>query len=312
MGSLLTYFCSMHPFGEGVAYAIPARPLDLSIRPTSPPQLRYMQSFESGLTARADDPERHHPKIPLPRPSTTLSQAHSSASPYPTEVFEVLQTYRGIPLANTLSALSTETTFKISASVSAVPKDDPRFVIWGELATDQDDGYSTSQSDVSGSVSSRANMAGSMRRGSTVTDGHPPGIPLGQKVIVAATIERWIAQLTSELNYVELLDFFLTYRVYIRPIDLCQLLICRFHWALEKSQSSQDDTVRKIVRVRTFIAFRYWLTTFFQVDFLPNRELCVLLTSWLNSLSADEDLVENKANSDVLVSYFLICELASY
>ncbi|KAG9110667.1 hypothetical protein FRC07_008169, partial [Ceratobasidium sp. 392] len=50
------------------------------------------------------------------------------------------------------------------------------------------------------------------------------------------------------------------------------------------TSSAQDETVRRIVRVRTFIAFRYWLTTFFQVDFLPNRVLRNEFTAWLNAL----------------------------
>lgn len=40
-------------------------------------------------------------------------------------------------------------------------------------------------------------------------------------------------------------DFFLTYRAFISPIQLCKLLILRFRWALENDQES-----RKIVRIR--------------------------------------------------------------
>ncbi|KAG8932520.1 hypothetical protein FRC02_000973 [Tulasnella sp. 418] len=318
-----------NPFGEGVVYTAPSTPLDVPVKATttSPRQLRYMQSFESGLTARADDADRRAENRPL-RPSTRMtSTTHSSASPYPTEVFEVLQTYKGIPLANSLGAMLSETTYKLSTSLSAAPKDDPRFVIWGELPVappnqDEPSGIGEFGSITSSSYKKSLGSSSKRRRGSSVTDsGHSisgasssaAGVsPLPpQKAIVAATIERWIAQLTSELNYIELLDFFLTYRVYIRAIDLCQLLICRFHWALEgpivdesdtsgatKNKYSQEEIVKKIVRVRTFIALRYWLTTFFQVDFLKDRELCLLLTGWLNSLKADTSIV--KKNADVL------------
>ncbi|KAG9022773.1 hypothetical protein FS837_006149, partial [Tulasnella sp. UAMH 9824] len=73
-----------HPFGRGVSFATPHKPLDFSIRrPASPPQLRYMQSFESGLTARADD----HPTTTFMRQfKRTTSATHASASPYSTEV----------------------------------------------------------------------------------------------------------------------------------------------------------------------------------------------------------------------------------
>lgn len=122
------------------------------------------------------------------------------------------------------------------------------------------------------------------------------------KVVVAATIERWIAQLTSELNYDELLNFFLTYRTYISAVDLCHLFICRFHWALAQHTSTHDEMVRRIVRVRTFVAIRYWLLTFFSVDFLPNRELRLLVTNWLNTLIRDPILQKLK---DGLVSIAL-------
>jgi hypothetical protein len=47
-------------------------------------------------------------------------------------------------------------------------------------------------------------------------------LPLAEdeKVLLAATIERWIVQLTSSLDYDELLNFFLTYRNYVKFIHL--------------------------------------------------------------------------------------------
>lgn len=110
-----------------------------------------------------------------------------------------------------------------------------------------------------------------------------------QKMLMAATIERWIAQLTSDLNYDELLDFFLTYRTYIGAVDLCHLMICRFHWALQITNSAGfcEEKVKRVVRVRTFVAIRYWLLTFFAVDFVPNRELRLLFAQWLNTLVRD-------------------------
>lgn len=40
-------------------------------------------------------------------------------------------------------------------------------------------------------------------------------------------------------------DFFLTYRTFISPTQLCKLLILRFRWALEN-----DNDNRRVVRVR--------------------------------------------------------------
>ena len=350
----------------------------------------------------------------------------SSHSRYSTQVFDVLQSYRGIPLLDKLSEdieCPETTVIRLTArsELNAAPKDDPRFVMWGEMwsgfGPSEEDGASVDVNASIGGVSRLTNsVAGAetaSNRGSMVvqgstdqtlgsrkgkkgsvslpgpgsqqtlttvttaslttlsavslassthsvparsvishTDTSPPvaraqpspssrlGHSLNgeapRKVLIAATIERWIAQLTSELNYDELLIFFLTYRTYVSAVDLCHLLISRFHWALESSSSSppsaagsarssyrlsnqgmrngqgfgnnltvnsdlnNSDMVKRIVRVRTFIAIRYWLLTFFVIDFVPNRELRVLFGNWLNTLAKDPTLHGKK---DIMVGY---------
>ena len=351
----------------------------------------------------------------------------SSHSRYSTQVFDVLQSYRGIPLVDKLSedneGLET-TVIRLTArnELNAAPKDDPRFVMWGEVwngfGPSEEDGASmdvnasiggvsrhTGSAACAETVSSHGSMVvqgstdqtpgskkgkkltgpGTQQALSTMTtasmttlsavslassthsvparsavlqtDASPPvsrvqpspsylGHSLNgdppRKALIAATIERWIAQLTSELNYDELLIFFLTYRTYVSAVDLCHLLICRFHWALESSSSSppsapgsarssyrlssnqgmgngqgfgsnltvnsnlnNDDMVKRIVRVRTFIAIRYWLLTFFVIDFVPNRELRVLFGNWLNTLAKDPTLYGKK---DIMVRRCFPCD----
>lgn len=455
------------------------------------PVIREMQSFESGLTAKADPVSRQSmgtkgkergklsistskpileseqevdpaivnaavdgyessgssgpgstlpPSTPVPSRQTLSTHIHhssmstlvqaftqetqspswetSSHSRYSTQVFDVLQSYRGIPLLDKLSG-DTEcpetTVIRLSArnELSAAPKDDPRFVMWGEVWSGSGPGEEDGASmDVNASIGGATRRTGSVvgaesasNHGSTdqtlspkkgkkgsisliglgtqqpltitttslamisaaslVTSTHAlpvlqtiskkersppvsrvqptPSYHLGhssngeapKKVLIAATIERWIAQLTSELNYDELLIFFLTYRTYVSAVDLCHLLICRFHWALESSSSSppsatgsarssrrfssnpetgggqtfgntlavkgtsdNNDMIKRIVRVRTFIAIRYWLLTFFAIDFVPNRELRVLFGNWLNTLAKDPTLYGKK---DIMV-----------
>ncbi len=141
-----------------------------------------------------------------------------------------------------------------------------------------------------------------------------------RKVLIAATIERWVAQLTSEIDYDELLVFFLTYRTYVSATDLCRVLFGRFYWALRGGEDDGedggerttttttsgnpkvcDDRVRRIVRVRTFVAIRYWLIQFWHVDFVPNRELRLLMADCLNQLNRDPLL---KKHVDGLVRVF--------
>lgn len=366
---------TISPFGENVKYTTPLRvsswgageevqdsPLNEDPLP-QPPQLRElreMQSFESGLTARvgdigfgngrerntsfesdtgtwADSSEPGTPKFL--KGETEDSENHSFSSDsntwlhFSTRVFDVIQTYKGLPLPSSLlSAPPTGATIKITATESANPKDDPRFVIWGEVYDNNGGANAGGRDDASMSVS----MSGSQTE-SNATSVHTHSTPSAssvvsgslpprkrsnarppdqssvvtseaapQTVIIAATVERWIAQLTSELDYDELLNFLLTYRTYITPIDLCHLLICRFHWALEKPTSKQDEMVRRIIRVRTFIAIRYWLLTFFREDFLPNSTLCTLFTTWLNSLFRDLSIRGSGAGDALVCNHPLL------
>ncbi len=315
----------IHPFGPEVHFDSPRKPGLDPLR--SARHLREMQSFESGLTARqSESPSKlasssNAPMTPIPseisseqkeltrspsairlRPSDEVESGPDLHMPSPetamhsrfsTDVFDVIQTYRGVPLIDKLSAQAEETAvirLTLSEGNIAAPRNDPRFVIWGEVRPGGDDTSASQDSYSSASSLSRRRS----RKGKSPEVPQLKISPRGefQKILVAASIERWIAQLTSELNYDELLDFFLTYRTYIDAVDLCHLLICRFHWALQKSSSSSDEMVRRIVRVRTFVAFRYWLLTFFTVDFLPNRDLRLLLASWLIALIRDPILRE--------------------
>ncbi|KAJ7789623.1 hypothetical protein B0H13DRAFT_817304 [Mycena leptocephala] len=257
---------------------------------------------ESSAAASSEAADSDPALVPFsPKPETEL---HSR---YSTDVFDVLQTYRGLPLLEKLAPGEETTVIKLSSSDNtAAPRDDPRFVIWGELIPERDpdevsllQGSHTdgSSSQPSSSISKKRSVKSGKGKAAAVAE--LPALKLGSsedsaaKILVAATIERWIAQLTSDLNYDELLNFFLTYRTYISAVDLCHLLICRFHWALQQSGSKQDEMVRRVVRVRTFVAIRYWLLTFFTVDFLPDRELRLLVARWLNTLIRDPILTKH-------------------
>ena len=280
--------CLHLPFGEGVLYTEPPKPRNHSLSHSSR-VVREMQSFESGLTAKADDnqpraPMRQRQRFDITNKPQVLAPNTRSVTPYATSVFDILQIYSGVPLPDTLSEDSNEPTVKLTSTLTVAPKDDPRFVIWGELLPGEEDMFQSTTDLSSGGAPGH--------RLSRIQNGDTLRPQEGLKtVIMAATIERWIAQLTSELNYEELLNFFLTYRTYISSIDLCHLLICRFHWALESPLSPNEETVRKIVRVRTFIAIRYWLITFFRIDFVPNAALCQVFSGWLNTLRRDPILV---------------------
>ncbi|KAG6836966.1 hypothetical protein H0H93_000358 [Arthromyces matolae] len=276
----------------------PTSPLDsIDITPTSatpeptPPTALELaeESKPSPASVPESVPQLGPELVPEPAPEPIL------LSRYSPEVFDVLQNYRGLPMLDKLwSELESNPVIKLSLSSeeSAAPRDDPRFVMWGEVPVDRDfDDQTLEHDSITDFSSVQSSSLSSRRRASKAKSIEAPSSlasPTGtQRVLIAATIERWIAQLTSDLNYDELLDFFLTYRTYVSSVDLLHLLIARFHWALQHSTSTKDERVRRIVRVRSFVAIRYWLLTFFPVDFIPNRELRLLMANWLNSLVHD-------------------------
>ncbi|KAH8548879.1 hypothetical protein BGW37DRAFT_168695 [Umbelopsis sp. PMI_123] len=99
-------------------------------------------------------------------------------------------------------------------------------------------------------------------------------------VIEAATVEKLVEKLTIVLDYGFLTDFFLTYRTFISPLQLCKLLILRFRWSF-----INDDENRRVVRIRTFVVIRHWLLNYFVHDFIPSRQLRITLTSYINQLA---------------------------
>ncbi|KAH7872412.1 uncharacterized protein C8R40DRAFT_1266840 [Lentinula edodes] len=335
------------------------------------------------------------PRVQMYSPSGLPPRLAKFAT-YSTEIFDVLQTSRGLPRLDLLDlrvsdqeddvdiTISNDSTdddsnrrsssrsssrrtplpetvpvkLSLSQDGSAAPKDDPRFVIWGEVTPSETSGLTgCDASSVSHESSTSTNSSMSISLGVKgkgrasdfqFTVGHgvngSASATLSEdgsgktRVLLAATIERWLAQLTSDLDYDELLNFFLTYRTYISALDLARLLMTRFCWALGRSiavsslsntgtsshsfspfsppttastsstatvkpegssfttatiastainTSIDDDVVRRIVRVRTFVAFKYWLITFFTVDFVPNRELRLYVANHLNDLAKE-------------------------
>ncbi|SCZ99861.1 BZ3501_MvSof-1269-A2-R1_Chr12-3g03548 [Microbotryum saponariae] len=113
------------------------------------------------------------------------------------------------------------------------------------------------------------------------------------RVLMAATVERLVAELTSKIEVELLASFFLTYRTFLQPVHLLQAFTTRFDWAMQPPSSPADDAARRIVRVRTFVVIRYWLLNHFVLDFYPDRELRTTLTEWLNKRGRDEAIRNN-------------------
>jgi len=129
---------------------------------------------------------------------------------------------------------------------------------------------------------------------------NPSNSSQSQRILMAATVERLIAELTSQISVELLSDFFLTYRHYLSPLDLLHLLLTRFDWAMYPSNTSEDDALRRVVRVRTFVVLRYWLLNHFMDDFYPSKEMRAGLTEWLNASARDPRFRESQKDARLI------------
>ncbi|KAI9712280.1 MAG: Guanine nucleotide exchange factor lte1 [Bogoriella megaspora] len=116
--------------------------------------------------------------------------------------------------------------------------------------------------------------------------------------ITAATPARLVAHITSPsfLDYELLSDFFLTFRSYLSPADLVAYLIARLKWAVNRL-----DNFGRIVRVRTFVALRHWILNYFVDDFVPDRQLRIMVCRLVNNLYNDVKAREGHAIGDLKI-----------
>ncbi|OZJ05928.1 hypothetical protein BZG36_01205 [Bifiguratus adelaidae] len=113
--------------------------------------------------------------------------------------------------------------------------------------------------------------------------------------IMAATLEKLVEKLTSTLEPTFISDFFLTFRLFTTPIQLCRLLIARFKWAFQS-----DDEYRRLVRVRSFVVLRYWLVCYWKYDFAKSTTLRFLITNCLAELKADPIVSDSPNNLRII------------
>ncbi|EJT96474.1 hypothetical protein DACRYDRAFT_120076, partial [Dacryopinax primogenitus] len=234
------------------------------------PALRGSHSFDSVLTARVDpqSPDLEHTPTAITPPGAIHSPTleitpptkNSFIASYHALVFDVLQTFDGSALSSPSNRTS-PVPFENGDAVNPLPPDDPRFILW--------------------STPTPPVVPTGPPRQSAFINVQPPTPTQGpvRRNLLACTLERWIAQLTSSLDYDILLDTLISYRPFLPPAALARLLIMRFMWTLQQppadyhpTEIKRQEVVRKIVRLRTMLVMRCWLQVFFRVDFVHNKE----------------------------------------
>ncbi|KAF9572985.1 hypothetical protein EC968_009190 [Mortierella alpina] len=210
--------------------------------------------------------------IPLLSSKPTQGSTDSTSSPMPST--PLTQSSILLPAHTPISstAHSNQTSFTATAAdpvkdrgshVHAVSKPWPAEVPGKSPKSDQEQAAGTRQD-------AAVTTPGSGARDSSAKD----------RLIMAATAEKLVQKLTSEIDYTFLTDFFLIYRLFITPAALLKLFMLRFEWAL------LDNTPeRQIVRIRTFVTLRHWLLNYFGYDFMGSRSLRQTLSAFLQSLA---------------------------
>ncbi|KAI8145314.1 ras guanine nucleotide exchange factor domain-containing protein [Fennellomyces sp. T-0311] len=111
----------------------------------------------------------------------------------------------------------------------------------------------------------------------------------------SATVEKLVEKLTKEMDSEYMMDFFLTYRQFLSQIRLCKLLILRFRWAL-----MEDSDERRLVRIRTFVVIRHWLTHYWAHDFVPSRTLRFMLCTFLSQLRTHPIILSSPRDARII------------
>uniref|UniRef100_V5EF51 Ras GEF n=2 Tax=Kalmanozyma brasiliensis (strain GHG001) TaxID=1365824 RepID=V5EF51_KALBG len=212
---------------------------------------------------------------------------------------------------------------------SAAPGDDQRFAVWA-VRSEKNDGtflvsnrFGQTDEEQSSEHASPANKSPTFttkrrkRRSplpfgdrSTANDDSSASVPpanaasstKGKAMLLAASAARLVAELTAEIDLDLRRDFFYTYREFMTPADLLELLILRFEWAVSQPSSVEDEARRRIVRVRTYVVLKHWLQHHFDFDFLPDRALRQRLATWLNSIAKDERVTKRPADLNIVNS----------
>uniref|UniRef100_A0A8H7NL79 N-terminal Ras-GEF domain-containing protein n=1 Tax=Bionectria ochroleuca TaxID=29856 RepID=A0A8H7NL79_BIOOC len=102
-------------------------------------------------------------------------------------------------------------------------------------------------------------------------------------VVSAATPARLVAEITSPsfLDYELISDFFLTFRAFLEPESLLQMLVARLRWA-----TGRRDEIGMIVHVRSFVALRHWILNYFVDDFFSLTTASVSSCASLSTISS--------------------------
>ncbi|SCU84727.1 LANO_0C02212g1_1 [Lachancea nothofagi CBS 11611] len=108
-------------------------------------------------------------------------------------------------------------------------------------------------------------------------------------LIIRTDLLALIVKLTSPVDAIDypfLSDFFLSYRKFLVPAELLDLLECRLQWAFDECLcgNAEREKIGQIASVRTFVVLRHWILNYFAQDFLTDAPLRQRFVIAINAL----------------------------
>ncbi|AOA63779.1 Putative GDP/GTP exchange factors [Komagataella phaffii CBS 7435] len=136
--------------------------------------------------------------------------------------------------------------------------------------------------------------------------------PSDSSMMIACNVRALIVQLTSptKIDYSFMFDFFFTYRLYLEPDFLMNLLLARLEWCLK---GGNNVSVRRLALIRTFVCLRHWLLNYFLDDFTDNTKIRASFVACINRFASDSSYRKDQLISKILVDlkkiYIKLCEI---
>ncbi|KAK9763677.1 Guanine nucleotide exchange factor lte1 [Basidiobolus ranarum] len=123
----------------------------------------------------------------------------------------------------------------------------------------------------------------------------PTSLSRPSKLTSAATLETLIDTLVTEADYKFTSDFFLTYRLFMSPVQLCKALNSIFLDSL-----NIDCLIGENIRTRVSQVIHYWLKEYFAYDFAPSAALRFTLGNFLKSIRTHPQVTSSVKNAELV------------
>ncbi|KAK9694020.1 Guanine nucleotide exchange factor lte1, variant 2 [Basidiobolus ranarum] len=119
------------------------------------------------------------------------------------------------------------------------------------------------------------------------------------KSLSAATVETLIDILVNGADYRFISDFFISYRLFMSPVQLCKSLVSKF------LDSLRAELVKsRKIRIQIHLIIKYWLKEYFTYDFASSVTLSFTLKNFLKSMLNHPQIIKFSEDIKLIFSLY--------